>query len=215
MITARGMKESLSKGIEGGEVSMNEGQIATFMNGLSLWIKVEVECLEAYWACANDEAGPTSGESGDYAEGSKLQQDLRRNDETEGKKPRTSTKKEHREHHIRLKKGTDPNVWSYRSYQYKEEMEKLVDEMLVSGVIRPSASPYSSLVLLVKKKDGNCSFARARVGYFGHVIPGRGVEVDPEKIIAAKEMASANECMRNAGILGLNWILSKICSELW
>ena len=64
------------------------------------------------------------------------------------------------EHQIHLKKGTDPvNVRPYRyAYQQKTEMEKLVEEMLASGVIRPSTSPYSSPVLLVRKKDGSWCF---------------------------------------------------------
>lgn len=64
------------------------------------------------------------------------------------------------EHHIHLKKGIDPiNVRPYQyAYQQKEEMEKLVDEMLAPGVIRLSTSPYSSHVLLVKKKDGSWRF---------------------------------------------------------
>ena len=61
------------------------------------------------------------------------------------------------EHHIHLKKGMDlVNVRPYRyAYQQKTEMKKLVEEMLSSGVIRPSTSPYSSHVLLVRKKDGS------------------------------------------------------------
>ena len=57
-------------------------------------------------------------------------------------------------HYIHLKGGTDlVNVRPYRyMFQQKEEMEKLVDEILSSGIIRPSTSPYSSPVLLVRKK---------------------------------------------------------------
>ncbi|TYK07870.1 retrotransposon protein, putative, unclassified [Cucumis melo var. makuwa] len=49
-----------------------------------------------------------------------------------------------------------------RPYKYghvqKEETEKLVAKMLQTRVIRPSHSPYSSPILLVKKKDGEWRF---------------------------------------------------------
>ncbi|TYK05493.1 transposon Tf2-1 polyprotein isoform X1 [Cucumis melo var. makuwa] len=50
-------------------------------------------------------------------------------------------------HHIYFKESTDPiNVRPYRyGYHQKEEMEKLVEEMLASGVMRPSKSPFSNL----------------------------------------------------------------------
>ncbi|KAA0054961.1 Transposon Ty3-I Gag-Pol polyprotein [Cucumis melo var. makuwa] len=73
----------------------------------------------------------------------------------EGLPPRRSI-----EHHIHLKRDTNPvNVRSYHyAYHQKEGMKKLVGEILASGVIRPSVSPFSSPVLLVKKKDGSWRF---------------------------------------------------------
>jgi hypothetical protein len=59
------------------------------------------------------------------------------------------------DHSIPLLEGTQPV--SARPYRYpfyqKEEIEKIVKELLQAGVIRPSNSPFSSPVLLVRKAD--------------------------------------------------------------
>nr|CAE03017.3 OSJNBa0091D06.2 [Oryza sativa Japonica Group] len=60
------------------------------------------------------------------------------------------------DHSIPLILGAAPV--SQRPYRFnpalKNEIEKQVAEMLQSGVIQPSSSPFSSPALLVKKKDG-------------------------------------------------------------
>lgn len=61
------------------------------------------------------------------------------------------------DHKIPLLPGAAPvNVRPYRyPYFQKSEIEKIIKEMLASGVIQPSVSPFSSPVLIVKKKDGS------------------------------------------------------------
>ncbi|CAN0876044.1 Transposon Ty3-I Gag-Pol polyprotein [Linum grandiflorum] len=61
------------------------------------------------------------------------------------------------DHRILLQQGVPPvNSRPYRYPHYlKEEITKLVKDMMTSGIIRGSQSPYSSPVLMVKKKDGS------------------------------------------------------------
>ena len=68
--------------------------------------------------------------------------------------------KRSREHAITLHERTSPiNIRPYQySHLQKNEIEKLVREMLQAGIIKPSISPFSSPVLLVKKKDGGLRF---------------------------------------------------------
>ena len=66
----------------------------------------------------------------------------------------------HYDHEIPLVAGAAPV--QVRPYRYppavKTEIERQVSEMLNSGLIQPSSSPFSSEVLLVKKKDGSFRF---------------------------------------------------------
>lgn len=59
------------------------------------------------------------------------------------------------EHQILLKEGT--TLICQRPYRYpyfqKSKIEKIVNELLEVGSIRPSQNPFSSLALLVRKAD--------------------------------------------------------------
>ena len=61
------------------------------------------------------------------------------------------------DHSIPLVPGSlPPNIRPYRHpFAQKNEIEKMVQELLTAGVIRPSMSPYSSPVVMVLKKEGS------------------------------------------------------------
>ena len=63
-------------------------------------------------------------------------------------------------HAIPLIQGANPvKVKSYRyPFSQKQQIEKMVQDMLQEGIIVPSNSPFSSPIILVKKKDGTWRF---------------------------------------------------------
>lgn len=69
------------------------------------------------------------------------------------------------DHAIVIKEGSQiPNIRSYRyPHNQKDAIEKFVQDMLAAGLIRPSVSPCSSPLILVKKK-------KMEVGGFVQII---------------------------------------------
>ena len=61
------------------------------------------------------------------------------------------------DHAIHLIPGSlPPNIRHYRYlYAQKSEIECMVTKLLEAGIIQPSQSSFSALVVLVHKKDGS------------------------------------------------------------
>lgn len=72
------------------------------------------------------------------------------------KEPMSLPPKRDQNHAIRLIVGAQPlNICPYKyPYYQKYEIEKILKGMLVAEIIRPSMSPFLSLVLLVRKDKG-------------------------------------------------------------
>ena len=68
------------------------------------------------------------------------------------------------EHIIELEEGTQAVITTpyIHPKRYKNEIEKTIKELLELGYIRSSSSPFASLVILVKNKDGTL---RMCIGY--------------------------------------------------
>lgn len=78
-------------------------------------------------------------------------------------------------HKILLKEGSDPvnqRPYKYALYQ-KNEIDKIVEEMLTNGTIQTSSSPYASPVVLVKKKDGSWRLCVDYRGLNGMIVKDR------------------------------------------
>ena len=67
-------------------------------------------------------------------------------------------------------------------YAMREELRNEVDTMLEMGVVRLSTSPYTSPIIMVKKKDGS-----NRV-YVDFLKLNKITEVDPEPMTTAEDL---------------------------
>ncbi|XP_042021153.1 uncharacterized protein LOC121768675 [Salvia splendens] len=77
------------------------------------------------------------------------------------------------DHRVHLLPGTKPvNVRPYRyPYFQKNEIERQVRDMLDQGIIQRSSSPFSSPVLLIRKKDGTFRFCIDYRALNGATVP--------------------------------------------
>jgi hypothetical protein len=85
-----------------------------------------------------------------------IQSLLRKHDRVFGEIPPGRPPDRGFEHTIELEEGAKPMITTpYRHpKKFKDEIEKAIKELLEMGHIRPSSSPFTSSVVLVKKKDG-------------------------------------------------------------
>ncbi|GJV04300.1 retrovirus-related pol polyprotein from transposon 17.6 [Tanacetum coccineum] len=122
------------------------------------------------------------------------------------------------DHIIPLKEGS-PTV-NIRPYRYpatqKDAIESMVQELLDAGVIRHSQSPFSSLIVMVKKKDGSwrmcVDYRTFEIGIANnkaastkskHVISDTRVATDPTKNQVMKKWHVPKNLKQLRGFSGL------------
>ncbi|XP_061344471.1 uncharacterized protein LOC133290408 [Gastrolobium bilobum] len=129
------------------------------------------------------------------------------------------------DHSIHLIEGSKPvNVKPYRYPHFqKAEIEKQVKELMSTGFIQESKSPYSSPVLNSLQehiqhleislnclstheffvKLSKCSFAVDEIDYLGHLVSGLGVKSDPAKVAAMVQWPRPQTVKQLRAFLGL------------
>ncbi|PWA83161.1 hypothetical protein CTI12_AA170130 [Artemisia annua] len=112
------------------------------------------------------------------------------------------------DHHIPLIPNTPlVNIRPYRHpHGQKDAIELMVNRLFVPEIIRPSQSPFSSPIVMVKKKDVT------EVEYLGHVLSAQGV--------AAERLAYSTKCetyKRFSELMGItcqNARIDNSCNEI-
>ncbi|XP_075486330.1 uncharacterized protein LOC142525933 [Primulina tabacum] len=94
-----------------------------------------------------------------------------------------------------------------------KELKYHIQDLLDKGFIRPSFSPWGTLVLFVKKMDGsmrlcndyreqNMVTVKNKVAFFGHIVSQDGIEVDPSKVEVVRDWSVPKNVTEIRSFLG-------------
>nr|GEZ56092.1 hypothetical protein [Tanacetum cinerariifolium] len=88
---------------------------------------------------------------------------------------------------------------------FEDAIEFMVKELLDSGVVRPSQSPFASPIVMNQlfAKKTKCMFGTRQVEHLGHVISTHSVATNPSKIVAMQNWPTPVNIKQLRGFLGL------------